>query len=176
MAKFILLHQTEKCFDTPAAAVLYRSSRRGADTAPHWRVVRVVELDDDAKARVWDDVLSEDLALATVKAQSAVDLALATDDDVERRDSTGFLRKAIVTQAMRGQQYDQSGDNRERSMARVVEAFNIIYGTSLTEYQGWKFMEIVKLVRGSNKPHEDSELDCVSYAALAAEARMAEVE
>ena len=88
-------------------------------------------------------------------------------------EAAALLRDAANIQVARGAQYDK-GQQRERSMARVVAVFNLVYGTSITEYQGWKFMEILKLVRGSNKPHEDSEVDCISYAALAAEARLLE--
>jgi hypothetical protein len=38
---------------------------------------------------------------------------------------------------------------QERSMKATVEAFNALYGTSLTETQGWGFMVLLKLVRGT---------------------------
>lgn len=84
--------------------------------------------------------------------------------------ATELLEQAAATQKERGKQYDKGGQ-QERSMARVVNAFNAIYGTNLTEYQGWRFMEILKIVRSSNAPHEDSCLDAVSYSALAGECR-----
>lgn len=89
------------------------------------------------------------------------------------RSAENILLDAAAIQRERGKQYDAAG-GRERSMGRIVAIFNTLYGTNLTEYQGWKFMEILKMVRGAQKPHEDSEVDCVSYAALAAEARLAE--
>lgn len=55
-------------------------------------------------------------------------------------------------------------------MTAIVAAFNAIYPRSpLTVHMGWQFMSLVKMVRGATKPHADSALDQVAYAALAAE-------
>lgn len=81
-----------------------------------------------------------------------------------------LLRKAEEIMAERGKQYDSTGQNRERSMGRIVAAFNCLYGTSLTEQQGWYFMLLVKLARQETKPHADSMEDAIAYAALAGEA------
>ena len=74
----------------------------------------------------------------------------------------------------RGKQYDQEGG--ERSMARIVVAFNAITGQDLTETQGWQFMEVLKAVRNftGNKNHPDSLLDAIAYAALKAESGLNE--
>jgi hypothetical protein len=59
----------------------------------------------------------------------------------------------------------------ERSMARCVAAFNAIYGAEMTEVQGWQFMSLLKMVRGSYGVYmRDDHDDQVAYAALAAEA------
>jgi len=81
-----------------------------------------------------------------------------------------LLRKAGEIMSERGKQYDSTGQNRERSMGRIVAAFNCLYGTSLTEQQGWYFMLLVKLARQETKPHADSMEDAIAYAALAGEA------
>lgn len=81
-----------------------------------------------------------------------------------------LLRKAEEIMTERGKQYDSTGQNRERSMGRIVAAFNCLYGTSLTEQQGWYFMLLVKLARQESKPHADSMEDAIAYAALAGEA------
>lgn len=81
-----------------------------------------------------------------------------------------LLRKAEEIMVERGKQYDNTGQNRERSMGRIVAAFNCLYGTSLTEQQGWYFMLLVKLARQETKPHADSMEDAIAYAALAGEA------
>ena len=89
----------------------------------------------------------------------------------------GVLARARALLAERGAQYDaQDGATRagrERSMARVVGAFNALHGTSLTEAQGWSFMLCLKLVRLFCAPgfHRDSAEDATAYAALLAEGK-----
>ena len=58
----------------------------------------------------------------------------------------------------------------ERSMAKTVAAFNVIYGTTLTETQGWQFMVLLKIVRGSQGEFvADDFEDQTAYSALAGE-------
>ena len=58
----------------------------------------------------------------------------------------------------------------ERSMGRTVAAFNASFGTTLTETQGWQFMELLKLARSSAGGHHlDDHTDRAAYAALAGE-------
>ncbi len=72
----------------------------------------------------------------------------------------------------RGKTYDPSG-GEERSMPRIVAAFNAIRGKDLTETDGWVFMQCLKMVRGAVTPgHIDSSLDGVAYAALAGESAL----
>ena len=83
--------------------------------------------------------------------------------------ATEFLATAASTLGERGKQYDPAG-KQERSMTAIVAAFNAIYPRNpLTVHMGWQFMSLVKMVRGATKPHADSALDQVAYAALAAE-------
>jgi len=83
--------------------------------------------------------------------------------------ATEFLATAASTLGERGKQYDPAG-KQERSMTAIVQAFNAIYPHNLlTVHMGWQFMSLVKMVRGATKPHADSALDQVAYAALAAE-------
>jgi len=82
-----------------------------------------------------------------------------------------FLRKGAELLEERGKQYDQPGG--ERSMGKAVQAFNAITGRDLTEPEGWLLLQVLKDVRqwqNPNKYHADSAEDCVSYAALKAEA------
>lgn len=64
----------------------------------------------------------------------------------------------------------------ERSMAQTVATFNTFHGTSLTEAQGWHFMQILKDVRlfARNGFHQDSAEDGTAYAALKGEAKARE--
>lgn len=85
------------------------------------------------------------------------------------KNAAQYLFYAAEIQEQRGKDYDTEGG--ERSMKSVVEAFNALFGTNLTETQGWQFMVLLKMKRLDNSPghHEDSAADEVSYAALAAE-------
>ncbi len=59
----------------------------------------------------------------------------------------------------------------ERSMARTVRAFNAMFGTSITEVQGWQFLELLKMSRSSAGKHNPDDFeDAAAYAALAGEA------
>jgi Domain of unknown function (DUF6378) len=84
-------------------------------------------------------------------------------------DAAQLLQLSADTLTERGKQYDSSGATKERSMAAVVKSFNTIYGTNLTEQQGWNFMVLLKMKRGADKAHQDSALDMIAYAALAGE-------
>lgn len=82
-----------------------------------------------------------------------------------------FLRNAATIMDERGKQYDHPSG--ERSMGKIVTAFQIITGKRITEAEGWLFMEILKNVRQWQNPekyHADSAEDGVAYSALKAEA------
>ena len=82
--------------------------------------------------------------------------------------ATDYLSQAHVEMEDRAASRDQPGG--ERSMSRAVEAFNTLYGTTLTETQGWQFMSLLKKARGAAGDYrEDDYTDDVAYAALAAE-------
>ena len=83
-----------------------------------------------------------------------------------------FLRMAAETMAQRGKQYDADDEQKERSMGKTVQLFNIITGKDLSESEGWLLMELLKNVRQWQVEdyHEDSALDGVAYSALKAEA------
>ena len=58
----------------------------------------------------------------------------------------------------------------ERSMARCVQAFNALYGHSLSETEGWQFMSLLKKARGSQGAYRQDDFeDDVAYCALAGE-------
>ena len=86
-----------------------------------------------------------------------------------------LLQRAAEHMADRAKTYDSP--EGERSMGRTVTAFNAITGRDLTEAEGWLLMQILKDVRDRqrrDKGHRDSLEDCIAYAALKAEARIAE--
>lgn len=84
-----------------------------------------------------------------------------------KTDAREYLKIANATILERGVAYDGS----ERSMAKVVEAFNTITDNQLCEEEGWLFMVILKNVRlfNSQEFSEDSAIDGIAYSALMAE-------
>lgn len=97
--------------------------------------------------------------------------------DAERRwavvgqapNAPSIIRTAAADIEQRASQRDQPAG--ERSMARTVAAFNAMFGFSLTEAQGWQFMELLKMSRSSaGNYHADDHQDAVAYAGLAGEA------
>jgi hypothetical protein len=85
-----------------------------------------------------------------------------------------MLAKAKKHMDDRASTYDKP--EGERSMGRTVTAFNAITGRDLTESEGWLLLQLLKDVRDRQRdvPHLDSLEDCIAYAALKAEARVAE--
>lgn len=82
------------------------------------------------------------------------------------------LAQAQAEMQDRATTYDSA--QGERSMAATVAMFNTLKGTSLTEVDGWQFMEILKMVRSNQGNYKwDNYVDGASYAALAAEAHAA---
>ena len=86
--------------------------------------------------------------------QSATDLLQAASDQIEDRAA-------------------ERDTEAERSMCSTVNAFNAIYGTNLTEEQGWMFMVFLKAARakGGNIRIDDY-VDGSAYFALAGEAAL----
>lgn len=71
----------------------------------------------------------------------------------------------------RAEIYDKDGDyDGERSMGKTVAMFNALYGTDISEEQGWQFMAILKMVRSAQGGYKgDNYEDQAAYAALAGE-------
>lgn len=91
-----------------------------------------------------------------------------------RYSAPGFLKEAAQRMEDRAKEYDQPGG--ERSIPKVVTAFNAVTGHSLTEAEGWYFMRLLKDVRlfTAKGFHRDSAEDGLAYGALTAEAKQAE--
>lgn len=89
------------------------------------------------------------------------------------------LRVAAETIVQRGALRDtQAGGEAapaERGMAATVAAFNALEGTSLSETQGWRFMQVLKLARAASSERNglfnaDDYVDGAAYSALGHEA------
>lgn len=75
--------------------------------------------------------------------------------------------------SMIGQRAASRDQDSERSMKTTVNAFNAMYGTSLTEEQGWAFMVFLKLSRASKgKKTEDDYVDGSAYFGLMGESAL----
>lgn len=82
-----------------------------------------------------------------------------------------LLDKAAGHMMDRAAQYDSP--EGERSMGKTVTAFNIITGHTLSEAEGWLFMQTLKDVRQwqtPDRPHHDSIEDGIAYSSLKGEA------
>lgn len=83
-------------------------------------------------------------------------------------DASGILIEAADAISERATLRDQP--TGERSMRRAVQAFNAMYGANVTEQQGWQFMVLLKMARGSaGRIHLDDFTDQAGYSALAGE-------
>lgn len=98
------------------------------------------------------------------------------DERVETKSASDYLNEAANLLSERGKQYDKPG--QERSMEKIVKIFNIQTGKNLTTVEGWYFMQVLKDVRffqNTEKPHEDSLLDGISYRGLMTEEALKDV-
>ena len=103
--------------------------------------------------------------------EEKVGIDTADDPIIKTVQATDFLSKALTLLEERGKDYDQP--QGERSMGKTVQAFNAITGHTLKESEGWLLLQLLKDVRQWSNPnsyHADSAEDCISYAALKAEA------
>ena len=103
--------------------------------------------------------------------EEKVGIDTADDPIIKTVQATDFLSKALALLEERGKDYDQP--QGERSMGKTVQAFNVITGHTLKESEGWLLLQLLKDVRQWSNPnsyHADSAEDCISYAALKAEA------
>jgi hypothetical protein len=84
-------------------------------------------------------------------------------------DAIKVLEQSVIEMKERAAKRD-SGQG-ERSMDKTVKMFNLLYGLTLTEEQGWAFMVMLKMVRGSQGAfHLDDYVDAAAYSALQGEA------
>lgn len=93
---------------------------------------------------------------------------------------TGIAPDKILAEAgtavrTRGVDYDPKGyGGGERSMAKTVEIFKAWTGIQLTELEGWRFMQCMKMARSlSGKPKLDTYVDRAAFAALEGECALA---
>ena len=109
-----------------------------------------------------------------VKVPAPEEQNTASEDDPIS--ATTLLQDCMDVQLERGKQYD-GGTNQERSFKRVAVAYNAITHRDLNGSDIALILQILKDVRiwtNMDSLHEDSVLDCVSYASLKGEELYAE--
>lgn len=88
---------------------------------------------------------------------------------VQDNTAVGMLKEAADCIGDRAAERDTES---ERSMAATVRAFNGMFGTELTEEQGWQFMVLLKMARAKGGEYRrDDYVDGAAYFALAGECR-----
>lgn len=104
--------------------------------------------------------------------QAMFPLTMQTAAEQTPSSSVDFLKAALAVQEERGRIYDSEGG--ERSISKVRQLFNTLYGHDTKDHELWGLMVLLKLVRmeSAPTPHLDSALDATSYAALMAESYM----
>lgn len=79
-----------------------------------------------------------------------------------------ILDQAIDTMRQRAADRDVE---QERTMAKIVQIFNIMTGHTLSEVEGWKFMVVLKMVRAETGGFRaDDYVDMAAYIGLTGEA------
>ena len=114
-----------------------------------------------------------DAALAGGWASQYFDLVRRASTPVPDSNTSIIVADAIIRNAA-AEMLDRAAfrdtPEGERSMGRCVKAFNAMFGTELTETQGWQFMELLKMARSVGGGFRlDDFTDGVAYAALAGE-------
>lgn len=119
------------------------------------------------------------------------DMMIVLPDGVTATEAKQEVVQLLVSMGLAKKQEDQSavsmleeaahciGDRAserdteaERSMAATIRAFNGMYGTELTEEQGWQFMVLLKMARAKGGDYRrDDYVDGAAYFALAGECR-----
>ncbi len=83
--------------------------------------------------------------------------------------AVGMLQEASDCIGNRASERDTEA---ERSMAATIRSFNGMFGTELTEEQGWHFMALLKMARAKGGEfRRDDYVDGAAYFALAGECR-----
>jgi hypothetical protein len=82
-----------------------------------------------------------------------------------------LLKKGAEIIGQRGEEYETTTGDGERSFNAIATAFNAITGKSVTAAEVALMLQITKDVRqwSQDRLHEDSVIDCVNYAALKGE-------
>lgn len=116
----------------------------------------------------WTDNVTSNTVITESEWREYLVQALRKNPAIETVTAASMLQSALGHMEDRAKTYDAPGG--ERSMGKTVSAFNTITGLTLSEEQGWLFMEILKQVRSQQGNYRaDNYEDMVAYAALRGE-------
>ena len=142
---------------------------------------------EDAEASDWwdwsidnvgDDIVAYRVVEETQKAEEPVHAEAHSAQHREAQEAPAIRLLQVAADHMRARAATYDKPDGERSMGKTVAAFNAVTGRNLSEAEGWLLLQLLKDVRLFQRPgyHADSAEDCIAYAALKAEAKMAEGE
>ena len=142
--------------------------------------------EDAEAADYWDwsiddvggDIVAYRVVEQTPKAVEPVHAEAHSAQHREAQEAPAIRLLQVAADHMRARAATYDKPDGERSMGKTVAAFNAVTGRDLSEAEGWLLLQLLKDVRLFQRPgyHADSAEDCIAYAALKAEAKMAEGE
>lgn len=142
--------------------------------------------EDAEAADYWDwsiddvggDIVAYRVVEQTPKAVEPVHAEAHSAQHREAQEAPAIRLLQVAADHMRARAATYDKPDGERSMGKTIAAFNAVTGRDLSEAEGWLLLQLLKDVRLFQRPgyHADSAEDCIAYAALKAEAKMAEGE
>ena len=140
--------------------------------------------EDAEAADYWDwsiddvggDIVAYRVVEETPKAEEPVHAEAHSAQHREAQEAPAIRLLQVAADHLRARAATYDKPDGERSMGKTVAAFNAVTGRDLSEAEGWLLLQLLKDVRLFQRPgyHADSAEDCIAYAALKAEAKMAE--
>lgn len=140
--------------------------------------------EDAEAADYWDwsvddvggDIVAYRVVEEVPKAVEPVHAEAHSAQHREAQEAPAIRLLQVAADHMRARAATYDKPDGERSMGKTVAAFNAVTGRDLSEAEGWLLLQLLKDVRLFQRPgyHADSAEDCIAYAALKAEAKMAE--
>lgn len=146
-----------------------------------YRLFNGVEASAFADEKIWNtaciaQIVAYKIVQEATQAPKPVHAEAHSAQHREAQEPPAVLMLQAAADLMRDRAATYDTPDGERSMGKTVDAFNAVTGRDLSEAEGWLLLQILKDVRMFQRPgyHADSAEDCVAYAALKAEAKMAE--
>ena len=123
-----------------------------------------------------DSIVAYKIVEEIPKAEEPVHAEAHSAQHREAQEAPAIRLLQVAADHMRARAATYDKPDGERSMGKTVVAFNAVTGCDLSEAEGWLLLQLLKDVRLFQRPgyHADSAEDCIAYAALKAEAKMAE--